>query len=238
MSRNNCIILLLTLDKIQIIKVKKECFSVDCQRMYNMDEINHYQVLGVSRHARLDDIKKAFRRLAKACHPDRPGGGDQKRFQLLNEAYHTLADPQARARYDARLPSQPWPDIPRSGSSIVGEDSAMPWEEDLWDILREAGDDKPGELKPDAELDISSRDARKGGHLSLELPMTQACPACGGTGRGTVGLCPQCRGKRVYTALYDLELELKPDTKDGDIIKVPFEGAGRNLNILIKVQPD
>ena len=59
---------------------------------------DYYQILGVPKNASEDDIKRAFRRQAMQHHPDR--GGDQNRFQEINEAYATLSDPQRRAEYD------------------------------------------------------------------------------------------------------------------------------------------
>src|ERR671910_729624 len=62
----------------------------------------YYDVLGVSRGARDSEVKAAFRRLAKECHPDSCNGdpGAEKRFKELNEAYEALKDPQRRAAYD------------------------------------------------------------------------------------------------------------------------------------------
>ena len=59
---------------------------------------DYYQILGVLRNASDEDIKKAFRRQAMQHHPDR--GGDQNRFQEINEAYAVLSDPERRAEYD------------------------------------------------------------------------------------------------------------------------------------------
>ena len=63
---------------------------------------DYYQILGVPRNASEDDIKRAFRKQAMQHHPDR--GGDQNRFQEINEAYATLSDPQKRAEYDNPRP--------------------------------------------------------------------------------------------------------------------------------------
>src|SRR5262249_50050442 len=67
-----------------------------------MAKRDYYDVLGVSRNASEQDIKAAFRRLAKECHPDRRPGDKtaEHRFKELNEAYEALKDPQKRAAYD------------------------------------------------------------------------------------------------------------------------------------------
>lgn len=59
-----------------------------------------YEILGVSRAARADEIKAAFRRRAKSAHPD-ISGGDRETFEQLQDAYAVLSDPTARAHYDA-----------------------------------------------------------------------------------------------------------------------------------------
>lgn len=61
--------------------------------------MNHYKTLGVPRNATAATIKRAYRELAKACHPD--AGGDPERFKAISLAYATLSDPKKRERYDA-----------------------------------------------------------------------------------------------------------------------------------------
>lgn len=60
---------------------------------------DYYEVLGVSKGATQDEIKKAYRKLALEHHPDRHGGDDGK-FKQINEAYQVLSDPQKRSQYD------------------------------------------------------------------------------------------------------------------------------------------
>ncbi|MDD4607059.1 MAG: molecular chaperone DnaJ [Patescibacteria group bacterium] len=60
---------------------------------------DYYKILGVNKNASPEEIKKAFRKLAHECHPDKPGG-DEKRFKELNEAYQVLGNPHKRQQYD------------------------------------------------------------------------------------------------------------------------------------------
>src|SRR3989344_112262 len=60
---------------------------------------DYYSVLGVSKSASADEIKRAYRKLAHQHHPDKQGG-DEKKFKEINEAYHALSDPKKRQQYD------------------------------------------------------------------------------------------------------------------------------------------
>src|SRR5258708_3016360 len=72
-----------------------------------MDYKDYYKVLGVSKGASADDIKKAFRKLARKYHPD-VNPGDKKaeeKFKEINEAYEVLSDPDKRKKYDTLGPN-------------------------------------------------------------------------------------------------------------------------------------
>ncbi len=69
------------------------------QMQYHGKMNDYYELLGVSRNASSDDIKKAFRRLAHKYHPDKEGG-NEKKFKEINEAYQILSDEKKRAEYD------------------------------------------------------------------------------------------------------------------------------------------
>ena len=60
--------------------------------------MDYYELLGVSKSASQEEIKKAFHKLAHKYHPDK--GGDEKKFKVINEAYQVLSDTQKRQQYD------------------------------------------------------------------------------------------------------------------------------------------
>jgi hypothetical protein len=73
--------------------------------MANPVNKDYYKTLGVRENASIDEIKRAFHRLARRFHPDvKPGNRDaEARFREINEAYSVLADPEKRKQYDARI---------------------------------------------------------------------------------------------------------------------------------------
>lgn len=61
---------------------------------------DYYQILGVSKNASTEEIKKAYRKLAHQHHPDKAGADGEARFKEINEAYQILSDPEKRSSYD------------------------------------------------------------------------------------------------------------------------------------------
>src|SRR3989337_4268811 len=71
-------------------------------RGVQMARRDYYEVLGLQKNCTLENLKKAYRKLALECHPDRnPGNKEaEERFKEINEAYSVLSDPQKREQYD------------------------------------------------------------------------------------------------------------------------------------------
>ena len=173
-----------------------------------------YQVLGVPDSASQDDIKKAYRRLAKRYHPDAnpndPAAAE--RFKEVSEAHTVLADADKRKQYDRMRKLGAFDAAARGGAGRgTRGPSGVEYEEvdlgfgglgGLGDIFssifgRARREDDRGE-QLEAVVEVPFRIAMRGGKVPVTLPVTEACPTCRGTGGApgaTMSTCPECSGK-------------------------------------------
>jgi curved DNA-binding protein len=118
---------------------------------------DYYDVLGVPRDASQEQLQQAYRRLARRLHPDVDRSpGAEERFKEVNDAYHTLSDPQARARYDQRY---------RSGWGF--DSSTLTVAELFGDVFAVRGP-LPG-ADQEAELVLSVEEAYQGGRRRVAV---------------------------------------------------------------------
>jgi molecular chaperone DnaJ len=161
---------------------------------------DYYEVLGVSRSADADELKRAYRTLALRYHPDHNQNdkGAEERFKEVSEAYAVLSDADKRLRYDrlGHLGLSPGAaDIP---VNLDLETFKQLFENLFGDLLgRRRGQKGGSDLR--YTLELSLEEAARGVKRVIRFPSKKECPACQGTGArgGPAGLkpCPACGGK-------------------------------------------
>lgn len=157
-----------------------------------MSTKEYYSVLGVSESASQDDIKKAYRKLAKQYHPDKNLDNPQAstRFKEISEAYETLGDPHKREDYDF-------------GSPGVGFDPFEGFGDIFSDIFGDRGQQRrPVEFDVDVGITLPFEDAALGCEKFVSYKVAESCIGCGGSGckPGTSRVeCVSCGGQgRVH----------------------------------------
>jgi len=164
---------------------------------------DYYEILGVSRNASKEEIKKAFRKLAHKYHPDKKEG-DEGRFKEVNEAYQVLSDDKRRAEYDAYGQA-----FAHAGGGAGGFDfggfSASGFggvDFDLGDIFGEffGGGGRTREKRGSdisVDIEIPFEDAVFGTEREIVVNKFSVCGTCSGSGakKGTKMLvCEKCNG--------------------------------------------
>src|SRR2546422_8937192 len=161
---------------------------------------DYYEVLGVSRTASAEELKRAYRKLALQFHPDRNPNDPQSeaRFKEVNEAYEVLSDQSKRQRYAsvAHAGTQGMPGFDFGGTGFGGINDIF----DMFFGQAAAGRARTGPRGgADLRLDLrlTFEEAVFGVERELTIPRAEPCSACKGTGAesGTSPqTCPQCRG--------------------------------------------
>jgi len=171
---------------------------------------DHYKVLGVDKKATADEIKKAYRKLARQYHPDKNPGDDkaEARFKQISQAHDILSDPDKRKDYDRAL-ANPFSQTGRGGSGQPGFDTAG-FGDILSDLFGQARGRPGGGVPPrqrqergrdlEAEVSISFEQAISGAEIPISVPTFERCATCNGTGAkpGTSPIvCPRCQGRGI-----------------------------------------
>jgi molecular chaperone DnaJ len=219
-----------------------------------------YDTLGVKKGASADEIKKAYRKLARQFHPDTNQGdkGAEERFKQVQTAYDVLSDPDKRKAYD-RFGSTNGRGAPGPGGVNVDFGDLG----DLGDILggifgNVAGAARGGRrARPQAvrgsdvetEVRLSFEDSLRGAEAKVPVELTVACSQCGGTGAepGTAPvICPECNGRGVVSESQGLFALSQPCPRcrgNGTVIEQPCSkchGSGRERRrrtFSVKIKP-
>jgi molecular chaperone DnaJ len=164
-------------------------------------EQDYYELLGVPRDASHEDIKRAFRRLARELHPDVSEAPDAAlRFRAVAEAYEVLSDPERRRTYDrfghAGLRTGGYAPMDADFGSLSDVFAAF-FGESLFGTGPSAGPRPARGPDVAAHVEIDLVEAAAGATVETQVRVARACESCGGTGAapGTSPVtCPSCSG--------------------------------------------
>jgi molecular chaperone DnaJ len=215
---------------------------------------DYYIVLGVSRGADLNKIKKAYRTVAKKYHPDVVQSEEtKKRFLEIRDAYETLSDEKKRKEYDRELSRQGVelritrvPDIIDSRTSVLDK---------MERLFSSATDDffegfLPGFFDADRgrikgkdlyfEAILSPNEAAEGGLFPITVPTIEPCRKCGKMGVWESFFCPVCSGYGRVRSEKEFSLSIPPNVKHGTQIRLSMEDIGLRdayLNVIVYIDP-
>jgi len=209
-----------------------------------------YQVLGLSRTASADEIKKAYRRLARQYHPDLHSGSKkaemEKKFKELNEAHEVLSDPDKRQKYDqygaqweqaeafekarqqagAGAQGFRWEQAGRGGGDFNNEAFSDIFE-NLFSGRGRAGGGRgfavPGE-DLETEVELTLREVLTGVTKRVSLREPVPCPTCQGSGTLRGQTCPTCYGSGSTTELKTIEVKIPAGVQEGTRVRVGGKG--------------
>jgi molecular chaperone DnaJ len=216
-----------------------------------MAKQDFYELLGVGREASADDIKKAFRKLAMQCHPDRhpDDKAAEQRFKDINEAYDVLKDEQKRAAYDRFGHAAFEQGNGRGDFGFTAGGFADIFEEMFGSMMGggrgNGGANRGNDLR--YNLEITLEEAFKGRETQIRVPTLAPCEPCHGTGAepGSKPIsCPTCRGQgrvRTQQGFFTMERTCPACHGAGKVIEKPCRacaGQGRTrkektLNVTI-----
>jgi len=221
---------------------------------------DYYLVLGVSRGADLNKIKKAYRTAIKKYHPDiTHSNKHSEKIYEIKEAYETLSDQPKRTEYDKELNLQDTAlkitRIPESRTPRTIEERRFifdrinnffsTWTDDFFEgFLPGFFDLDRGAIRNKDlyfEAVLSPREATEGGLFPVTVPVIEPCPNCGKKDQYDLRFCPVCHRYGRIRSEREFSLSIPPQVKDGTSVRLSMEDIGlRNvfLNVMILIDPN
>ena len=233
-----------------------------------MEYKDYYKTLGVAREASADEIKKAFRKLARKYHPDM-NPSDKKaeaKFKEINEAYEVLSDPDKRGKYDTLGPNwyeQFGPGTTSSRRTYGGRGTPFDFDEnsgsgfsDFFETLfrhtsptgargtrtdfrRRAGDNI------EQNVDVTLQEAYVGATRAYNIQSPEPCPICQGAGDINGRICTNCGGQGTVSRTKRIQVKIPAGVDSGSKIRIAGEGQPGfgggprgDLFFVINVKPD
>ncbi|MGH2478749.1 MAG: DnaJ C-terminal domain-containing protein [Ktedonobacteraceae bacterium] len=217
-----------------------------------MDYKDYYKVLGVAKEATTDEVKKAFRKLARKYHPD-VNPGDKKaeeKFKEINEAYEVLSDAEKRKKYDTLGPNwqeQFGPQFNRRGTYTYRTTPNMNFDggatgfsdffETLFGRTNTGGMGGTSGMRGTQEsfrkrvgdnieqpVEVTLTEAYMGASRTFNIQSTEICPVCRGTGEVGNRPCTNCSGQGMVNKTKRIQVKIPAGVDNGSKIRVAGEG--------------
>jgi len=223
---------------------------------------SYFAILGIPSGATTDEIRSAYRRLAKEFHPDRYEG-DSERFRDIQEAYSVLGNSRRRREYERKISKvslrrslrrtrypEPEPLIPEERPIDMGEispvrsfqsftpsfDEIFDW---LWKNFSDLDQPKSDRFQNlTLEITLTHEQARRGGSARIMVPAQAVCPKC--RGQGGVGFyeCARCAGEGAISGEMPVSVAFPPGLTKNHAVIVPLDRFGiRNTHITVLFRP-
>jgi curved DNA-binding protein len=227
---------------------------------------DYYKALGVERKASHDDIRRAFRSLARKYHPDVAKDKKQaeEKFKEINEAYEVLGDAEKRKKYDdlgtdwqsgfvphGRGAGEPYQSYTyRGGNGEEGFEFSGTGFSDFFERFFGAGYSRGGgfahtetEKGQDVEgvLMVTLEEAMHGAVRSVTIRRNTVCGECHGSGVKGRAVCPVCHGGGQVTVTHEHKVKIPPGVRDGQRLRLsgkgePGAGGGPPGDLYLRVR--
>lgn len=213
---------------------------------------DYYRILGVARNASEDDIRKAFRKLARQYHPDvaKNKKEAEEKFKEINEANEVLGDPAKRKKYDALGPNwkqgtefRPppgWQSFADRAGRRQGQARDFEFEfggtgfSDFFEQLfgrrgpggfgREAEDYAERGRDVEGDIMVTLEEALRGSVRSVSLRRVAPCEKCGGTGIVSRKACPTCGGDGQISKAETYQIKIPSGVTEGQRLRIGGKG--------------
>jgi len=223
---------------------------------------SYFAILGISPKATGNEIRSAYRRLAKEFHPDHYTGSSE-RFRDIQEAYSVLGNSRRRSEYEQSIrkvpiktplrPSsyfEPEPLIPEERPVDLGEvspvrsfqsftpsfDEVFDW---LWSNFSDLAAPKSDRIENlTLEVILTPEQARQGGNAKIMVPALAVCPTC--RGHGGVGFyeCMRCAGEGAISGEMPVSVSFPPGLAKDHAVMIPLDRFGiRNIHLTVLFRP-
>jgi molecular chaperone DnaJ len=223
---------------------------------------SYFAILGITSQATADEIRSAYRRLAKEFHPDHYAG-DSDTFRQIQEAYTVLGDDRSRHEYERKILKaspraaggltrypEPEPLIPEDNPYDMGNispvrsfqsftpslDEIFDW---LWKNYSSVAQPKSHRVQNlTIEVTLTPGQSRRGGSARIMVPARAVCPTCGGHGGIGFYECVRCAGEGDISGEVPVSVAFPPGLAKDHAVMIPLDRFGiRNTHLTVLFRP-